>query len=137
MEKAIDDYRNEMDDIRRFAREVLRVSKPGSKVIGVICNKLFWFFQHWAANTGVKNIPTDAIFGKQIRKAFPTVERKRLGEKYANESELTVDQQEQREHERARRPWIYEGIEFSATYIFGESTSAAECQKEVSEDLTF
>lgn len=96
------EYQEETNPAKAFLNENLESSSTGR----IECSELYQMYSLWCERNGNRRPLSDKIFGKEVRRKFPTVERKRGGG-------------------RSSRFWYYEGIVFSCEEICGKKTSEA------------
>lgn len=70
---AIEEFKNEVNPIKTFFDDNLQPAIHGA----VESQRIYKAYRHWCQTTG-HNPLSDAAFGKQLRKFFPEVERKRV-----------------------------------------------------------
>ena len=101
MQAALQDYQEEMNPARVFLQENVELERDHQ----IKSKNLYRFYRKWCEEFGYHPM-ADKNFGREIRRRFPGVERKKTGT-------------------RSERFWIYEGIKFSQDEICGEKTEDA------------
>lgn len=84
---ALDDYKTDCNPAREFLLEHYHNSSPGF----VTAQEAYQRYLKWCQDTGHRPV-ADRVFGKEVKRTFPTIERKRFGN-------------------REIRQWIYEGLQ--------------------------
>ncbi|MBN2211602.1 MAG: hypothetical protein JW709_09430 [Sedimentisphaerales bacterium] len=85
--QALDDYKIDCNPAREFLLEHYHNSSPGF----VTAREVYQRYLQWCTATGHRPV-ADRVLGKEVRRTFPTVERRRFGT-------------------RQIRQWIYEGLQ--------------------------
>lgn len=97
-QRALADYREEMNPAGAFLGENVEACADGQIHAGA----LYKHYSRWARTNGYHPL-SEKSFGKEVRRRFPTVERRYGGP-------------------RSKRYYLYQGIIFSQDEIEGEST---------------
>ncbi len=97
--EALEDYKIESNPARAFLLENLDTTEGG----GVKATLIYKLYSKWAAENGYRPLG-ERIFGKEVKRAFPSSDRKKGGS-------------------RADRYWYYANLRFSSDEICGERTS--------------
>lgn len=98
--EAIGDYQKEANPALEFFEDhIERASESYVKA-----EWLYRVYHHWCEKSGVKPLG-NRQFGKEVRKQFPEIERKRVPR-----------------HQDPSRPWVYEKIKFSSDEVFSLNT---------------
>jgi P4 family phage/plasmid primase-like protien len=102
MAEALKDYQEEMNPARVFLQENLESERDHA----VRAKVVYKIYRKWCDEAGHKPL-ADKNFGKEIKRVFPSAERKHAGT-------------------RDDRFWIYDGMKFCQEEICGEKTEDAK-----------
>jgi putative DNA primase/helicase len=100
--EAVEEYREESNPARAFLKDHCEASSASA----IHSSFLYEHYGRWAARNGYRPL-SERVFGKEVRRVFPKVERKKGGG-------------------RTDRYWYYQGINFSVDEICGEKTSDSQ-----------
>lgn len=94
--------RGEMTDLASPVKQFLDETCRLGAGLSIPCDKLYDVWRSWAEANGEKNVNTKAFFGRQLRAAAPTVERKQT-------------------RSGVRRMWVYDGVDLDlGKYVAGD-----------------
>lgn len=96
VEAAREDYREEMNPARMFLKEFVESSGSGMIITGL----LYHWYCEWIKANGYRPL-SERQFGKEIVRAFPSVQKIRSGG-------------------RSERKWAYSGVQFAVEEICGK-----------------
>ncbi len=96
--EALDEYKTDSNPVMSFLSEYIEPSEYGS----VESRSLYSVYRHWCNEEGYRPL-SDRSFGKQIKKMFPSAERKR-----AREGKSLI--------------WRYEKISWTVEEVLGKET---------------